>query len=83
MTTARSDLDFWVMLYGEASSALKCMKDLFKEAVVEPAFKEINSKYPRIRLCGASVRIFLRVHGEAEKPSKIPRRVGGSGLVQV
>ena len=60
MMTTRSDLDFWVMLYGETPFSVRKhrMNHLFKEAVVEPAFKEINSKYPRIRPCGSSVRIF-------------------------
>jgi hypothetical protein len=60
LMTAKSDLDFWIMLYGsrEFSIAKRRMNRLFREGIVEPVFDRIHAKYPNCRPCGSSVRVF-------------------------
>lgn len=72
MMTTRSDLDFWAMLYGEEAFSIQRykMNRLFREAIVEPAFKEIRAKYPHCHPCGSSVRVFDEF---TEKNFKKPR----------
>lgn len=60
MMTAKSDLDFWVMLYGEGEFKIpkRLLNRLFRNEVVNPVFKKIQKRYPNVRPCGASVRVF-------------------------
>lgn len=83
MMTARSDLDFWscCMVRCPFSIRKHKMNRFFREAVVEPAFEEINSKYPRIRPCGSSVRVFYEFTERIfEKPKERWRRRISAGL---
>jgi hypothetical protein len=60
MMTARSDIDFWVVFYGDSAFKLrkKFFNKLFKTTLVNPAFNIIQSSYPHCHPCSFSVRSF-------------------------
>lgn len=83
MMTLKSDLDFWVMLHGEQEFKIpkKKINRLFKNGIVNSVFEIIQRKYPNIKPCGASVRVFREfTEGILNKPKEMRIKRISSGL---